>query len=262
MSKVKKNQGGRPPRYEGEKSVRIGALIRPRYKHALELVSRDRDMTLGEVMELAISRLVDSYIMTDGKPLVDFIKPKNEAINRLLKSISFYSVAIESYTGNQVLGIKAIIEENLRNTPKTLRSNFETYQLSVISQIEEDLTIFELGSFYEALEEAWKEGINTSKIAYDIKVINAFYEDILYPAFLESNPELKERIENNADPNEKALGDFMSSIESPFNEKELLSIFLDFQKNVDGDFFYNRTLVKRIDSGEFDNDNVVYSPEL
>lgn len=260
MSREKKNQGGRPPRYEGEKSVRIGALIRPRYKHALELVSRDRGMTLGEVMELAISRLVDSYIMTDGKPLVDFVKPKNEAISRLLNSISFFSKAIEFYTGNKVLGIKTVIEENLRNTPKALRSNFENYQLSVVSQTEEDLSIFELGAFYEALEEAWKEGINTAKLAYDIKIIGAFYEDILLPAFLESNPEIKERIKNNTPPNEEALKVFMTSIVYPFDEKKLLELFLDYTKDIDGNFFHDRAMAQRIDSGEFDEDNQLLFP--
>lgn len=249
MSKEKKNQGGRPPRYEGEKSERIGALIRPRYKHAMELISRDRGMTQGEVIELALSRLVDQYIMTDGKPLVDFVKPKNEAISRLLNSISFTSEVLKPYTGNNVMGIKTVIEESIRNTPKPLRSNFENYQLSVIAQLNKDLTIFKLESFYSAIEEAWREGINTGKVAYDIKIIGFFYNDVLLPAFLKLNPELQKRIEDNTPVNgEDAFSSFMSSIVYPFDEKETLELFLDYIKNKSPEYF---RLVE-MDPGEYE----------
>lgn len=237
MTKEKKNPGGRPPRYEGEKSERIGALIRPRYKHAIELISRDRGMTQGEVIELALSRLVDQYIMTDGKPLVSFVKPKHEVISRLLRSISFSCEIIESYTESSVLGIKTVIKKAIHNTPKPLRSNFEMYQLSVIAQIGRDIPIFDFFSFYEALEEAWREGVNTASIAHDIKVIGAFYDDVLRPAFLEANPTLKERLDNNAPPDEQVLGTAMNAMVYPFDEKETLNLFLDYSIGKDPEYF-------------------------
>ena len=56
-----KNKGGRPPRVPGEKLQRINLSLRPNVLFGLELLARDRDVSLSQAVEYAFNVVARSY---------------------------------------------------------------------------------------------------------------------------------------------------------------------------------------------------------
>lgn len=140
-----KNKGGRPQKYPGEDPIRIGALIRPRYKEAIELVARDRGCTLGEAIEFCIAKATRDYAI-DDQTILDMVRPKNEILSLLYKASFFDFYNPESTDHNfRKLGLyqasfwshldQMELEdtvEKLNKTPERFRTRLEEYILRVL----------------------------------------------------------------------------------------------------------------------------------
>ena len=142
----KTNKGGRPQKYPGEDPVRIGALIRPRYKEAIELIARDRSCTLGEAIGFCVAKTARNYFI-DKEPILDFIRPKYEIMFYLYSAclFDFYDPKSPNESYHSINQYKtpywsfcdqdeyiALIEK-IRKTPERFRSKLEDYTLSILT---------------------------------------------------------------------------------------------------------------------------------
>lgn len=182
MSDTKKNKGGRPQKYPGEEPVRIGALIRPRYKQVLELVSRDRNCTLGEAIEFSLSKLASEYLI-DRKPIIDYVRPAYEPKKRIYEALNL------NYLLSMSDEEKKIVDENyknakweLMNAPRYIKSSLTNYLAEVFRfNLEKTYKIFDLDLLFAAIEENWKEAISTEESMNDIYIVSNFCHQKILP---------------------------------------------------------------------------------
>lgn len=171
MTKEKKNLGGRPPRYEGEDSIRIGAIVRPRYKHVLDLIARDREATIGETIELAIAKLASAYLI-DNRPAIDYFRPENELYDSI-KNCFIHDFSKENgISADSIEELKSNLHEldshinTQMHLPKLVLSPFQKYCLEILTLIDLDKLAFSdwKSLIAKPFEEAWRTGVDVDSV--------------------------------------------------------------------------------------------------
>lgn len=168
---AEKRGRGKPKRYEGEDSVRLSVLLRPRYKKLIELVSKDRQSTLSEALEFIIASF-GSHYLADGKPILDFVRSKYE---RLAK---YYSCTLPFTTkGNDVRYgelIRSDYLDKLKELPRSTLSKEDLFLIDILDPIYDGMF---LGAFYaneylvQEIKEDWKIGRSTKEVLADLGFI-------------------------------------------------------------------------------------------
>lgn len=139
------------------KSVRIGARIKPEYKDALELIARDRQTSLSEVLELAIYKLADQYKI-DGIKVTHYVNDPYY-LPRAILGTGIYKPLTEKEKELKTLSIMKHLPP--KNTPISLISPKERYIAEILREplvIEARFTIngYALISF---IVDGWEKGI-------------------------------------------------------------------------------------------------------
>ncbi len=65
MANKKNPKGGRPPRVEGERLQRINLSLRPRVLFGLEVIARDRDISISQAVEYVFAVASRSYVVQE-----------------------------------------------------------------------------------------------------------------------------------------------------------------------------------------------------
>ena len=161
-SKEKKNRVGRPERYPGEEATRLSALMRPRYKKALEMLANYRQTSVSEAAEFAVAFMAQR-VEVGGAPLLDYVRPPDESFNRYLSA-----TVLKTDRGDS----RAVEEEDseayakeidqVLKTPNALRSPAENFVANVLGFLPLMGTnspyYFTLEKLKWAILEDWKEG--------------------------------------------------------------------------------------------------------
>lgn len=66
----KTNRGGRPPRAPGEKMTRLSVMLRPIYREALEILSREQRTSISQALENVLSRSLRTHKI-DNRTLLE-----------------------------------------------------------------------------------------------------------------------------------------------------------------------------------------------
>lgn len=226
MEDEKINKGGRPRKYDGEKSIRIGALIRPRYKQAIDIIARDRGSTLGEVVELAISKLAresklqHEHLDKEAPYIIDYVRHPYEPLERIYFSFIPLSKIIYDLTDKTGKTPYQKIMGRLKETPEPLLSALNIHIGDVIHTLEDELDGlkgFSEPYLLEAIEEDWKEGIPVETTAENIRAVFYFYTEQLeyFIEFFEENPPLPPK-----DADIKTINEYIANIKSPFIDED------------------------------------------
>lgn len=162
------------------KSVRISARIAPNYKNGLDLIVRDRQSNLSEVLELAIIRLLNNYEI-DNKKAMDYVGDSN-----LLATNLFFDIRMKTPTKETISSALDKLYENLppSDVPLSLVSPKERYKTSIItSLISKDAYI----SFYPisiilAIETAWNEALPENLVIDTIEMVDLYAKEIMTPS--------------------------------------------------------------------------------
>lgn len=197
----------------------------------LEIIAKDRNSTLSEAMELAISLLGRSYKIDSDKysynadftpTVADYVRSQYEPLDRIYASIvqeaRFYEIFSDDEDDGNLsdFGYKSThdqIMSRLKNTPAPLLSSLERYIGAVIHNLEEETKYFYPDYLLESLEENWKEGISVSESQNQIKTAHEFYLNLV-SATLEKNPP------TNPDGSFKEIADYFKNLIEPYGNTE------------------------------------------
>ncbi|QMT41389.1 hypothetical protein [Neisseria shayeganii] len=165
-----KNKGGRPKTYEGEKNIRVSIAIRPRYRQAIELISKDRNTSLNEVVEFAIAQLAAKYEI-EGKPVIEYIRPMNEERLRIKNTlIEPQNRTSEYITKKEIDYYSAIMA--YESLPKGILSPQDKYVMGMLDELGPAVShYFEIEKLEQAILEDWKIGRPEAETFNDINQI-------------------------------------------------------------------------------------------
>lgn len=162
----------------------MSALMRPRYKKALEMLANYRQTSVSEAAEFAVAFMAQR-VEVGGAPLLDYVRPPDESFNRYL-SAAVLKVNKEDGRSVDEEGTERFQKEvdEVMDTPDVLRSPAENFVASVLSF----LVMIGMSSPYYfvfdklkwAILEDWKEGrtleeVNTTLFEVD-KYLNEKYK--------------------------------------------------------------------------------------
>lgn len=219
---TKKNRVGRPQRYEGEKNVQLSVTIRPRYRQALEIIAKDRNSTLSEAIELAISKLAQETILQqdvyleNAPSIMDYVRSKYEPLERIKFAYLPRHFLFEYFDNAETGNTYNEIMSELENTPGPLLSPYEIHLGEVIYELKEIINPFSSIYLTEAIQEDWKEGIPTEVTQLNIKIVFDFYNEIYIKSFWEKNKK------PSPTANNEEIIKFIESCIDPFPDTEAL----------------------------------------
>lgn len=252
MKNIEVNKGGRPSRIEGEKAAKVSAAIRPRYKEALEIIAKERNMTISDAIELSILRLAESYII-DGEYVINMVRDENEYIERLYDAIDYPLLAmrlrfkivpkIQSFIDDLLGGFKASDPKALfisqilgaLESKDTIASFFDPLKLSKVFILEflEGKTAQETLITMNAIVSFCMASKDLSLAVYNIQSIKDIKEDLdkLF-ASPKNSSDLKNFIANSIATDGKPLID---SLKKPkLKNSQILTIKKSIEnKNID-----------------------------
>lgn len=162
------------------KSVRISARIAPNYKSGLDLIARDRQTNLSEVLELAIIRLLNNYEI-DNKKVMDFVGD-----SRLIFHSLFYDMRIQPASQETLKQMKKILESHLpKDVPLSLVSPKERYTAGIVDKLitKNSWTGLLPVSIIATINHGWNQALPANFILDIIEVFNAYSENVIIPLF-------------------------------------------------------------------------------
>lgn len=223
---TKKNKVGRPQRYEGEKNVQVSVTIRPRYRQALEIIAKDRQSTLSEAIELAISllaretKLQQEFYDKEAPYIIDYVRPKIEPIERLYNAIPPMIGVLYKFNKTEKTNTYDEIINRLYEIPDPLLTPLENHIGQTIHELNGKLHYFSPTYLLEAIEEDWKEGISSDITARNIEIVHDFYEEVFLEKFFELNPMI------SSDANKDEIENYLKNAIPPFNDEEFEEVNL------------------------------------
>lgn len=258
MRDTEVNKGGRPSRIEGEKAIKVSAAIRPRYRKALEIIARDRNMTISDAIELAILRLAENYKI-DSEYVINMVRDENEFIERLYEAIDYPLLALrlrfktppktQIFIDDLLGGFKAsdpkalFISQILSSlkTKDTIVSFFDPSKLSKVFILEflEGKTAQETLICMDALVSFCMSSKDLSLAVYNIQSMRDVKETLdKFFSSSQNTADLREFIKNSTGTNGKPL---IKSLEKPkLNKSQILEIKRNINKKaLDADFLSN-----------------------
>lgn len=214
----KKKRIGRPQRYDGEKNVQLSVTIRPRYRQALEIIAKERQSTLSEAVELAISKLAREMQLEqdflDLYYIIDYVRPKSEPLERLYNAIPPMAGVLHKFKKHNHKNAYNEIMKGLNEKPEPLLTPLESHVENVLAGLDNKLYYFNPTHLQEAIKEDWKEGISSIETNMNIRIVNEFYEKIFLEKFFELNPMI------SPDADMKDIKEYLDNAVYPFSDKK------------------------------------------
>lgn len=150
---------GRPKAYENENSVKMSISLRPRYRQGLELLSKIRQSSLNEALEFALADAL-SHQHIDEKSILDWVRPREEIIEKLLEAIVI-DLDLDRSSKN-LIKIRALIEE-FKSMPQSLQGAEQVFIYKSLDGFEKDIALlFDYDLLVDAIREYRKESARSS----------------------------------------------------------------------------------------------------
>lgn len=228
-----KKKVGRPERYLGEKNVQLSVTIRPRYRQAIEIIAKDRNSTLSEAVEIAISklaretRLQQDYGDKHAPYIIDYVRNEHEPLDRIFFAYSSRHITLKYFDIVNIDNTYAEIMDKLNDTPGPLLSPFELHLGDIIDNFRDQLDGFNSIYLKEAIAEDWKEGIPSEETEINIKIVLDFYKDIYEEKFWELNAK------PIASATKEEMQEYLDNIIEPFSsiDEKLEALYQYYEKN-------------------------------
>lgn len=188
---MKKAKTGRPQRYTGEAAKRLSVTMRPRYREAVSLLAQHRGSSISEAMEYLIAMGTRQYIL-DGKPLLDYLRPKNERYIVLSFKARNWLAMYQRRKPDMEEESEWLEAEHAKfeKIPKSVRTPFQVYYWDIFNALlnsTPDIWALRCYFNYEQViawfQESWKQGYSEEETHDFFKAVYKEaleFHDLLY----------------------------------------------------------------------------------
>ena len=157
------NPNGRAKRYENEQQQRLSVIIRPRYRDALDILARQLQVPMSQIVEMAVYQLA-SKITVDETPVIDLVRSPSEWAD--------YLTHIKLPRSSPEIGLQRdkVVREYL-SKHDVLKTPVEAYFVAAINDAGKSVEWFNLDELKMFIIEQWKVGVNIQDTVKMIKLI-------------------------------------------------------------------------------------------